>query len=111
MVQPRALARLPLWFSILGTIICIGSATLAVRLIWEQTVWTWERGPQMVGFSLAHGSAAILLLAPFLLVIWTVVVAVLSVRSLIRKNRIATQRWAGLGLVVSLFVLLGLPEG
>jgi hypothetical protein len=110
-VQPRALARLPLWLSILGTIIFIGSATLAGRLIWEQTVWTWERGPQMVGFSLAHGSASILLLAPILLFLWTAVVAVLTVRSLIRKNRIAMQRWAGLGLVVSLFVLIGLPVG
>lgn len=111
MVQSRALARLPLWFSILGTIICIGSATLAGRLIWEQTVWTWERGPQMVGFSLSHGSAGILLLTPFLLVIWTAAAVVLTVRSLIRKNRIATQRWAGLGLVLSLFILLGLPVG
>jgi hypothetical protein len=110
-VQPRALARLPLWFRILGAIICISSATLAGRLIWEQTVWTWERGPQMVGFSLSHGSAGILLLTPFLLVIWTAAAVVLTVRSLIRKNRIATQRWVGLGLVLSLFVLLGLPVG
>ena len=111
MVQPRAPARLPLWFSILGAIISIGSATLAGRLIWEQTVWTWERGPQMVGFSLSHGSAGILLLTPFVLVIWTAAAVVLTVRSLIRKNRIATQRWAGLGLVLSLFILLGLPVG
>ena len=27
---------------------------LAVRLLWEKTIWTWSRGPQMVGFSLMH---------------------------------------------------------
>lgn len=111
LVQPRALARLPLWLSISGAIVCVGSAILVGRLIWEQTVWTWERGPQMVGFSLAHGSAAILLLAPFLLVIWTAVAVMLTIRSLIRKNRITTQRWVGLGFVVALFILLGLPVG
>ena len=110
-VQRRDLARLPLWIIGSGAIVFIGSATLAGRLIWEQTVWTWERGPQMVGFSLAHGSAAILLLAPFLLVIWTAVVAVLTVRSLIKKDGIAGKRWVGLGLAVSLLVLWGLPEG
>lgn len=110
-VQRRDFARLPLWISIMGGAFVIGSAALAGRLIWEQTVWTWERGPQMVGFSLAHGSAAFLLLAPFLLVIWTAVVAILTLRSLIRKDRIATRRWAGLGLVISLFVLLALPDG
>ena len=26
----------------------------AVRIMWEKTVWTWARGPQMVGFSLMH---------------------------------------------------------
>ena len=26
----------------------------AGRVMWEETVWTWERGPQMVGFSLLH---------------------------------------------------------
>jgi len=25
-----------------------------VRIVWEKTVWTWSRGPQMVGFSLMH---------------------------------------------------------
>jgi hypothetical protein len=26
----------------------------AARIMWEKTVWTWARGPQMVGFSLMH---------------------------------------------------------
>src|SRR5688572_11951828 len=30
------------------------SAPLYVRILWEQTALTWRRGPQMIGFSLAH---------------------------------------------------------
>jgi hypothetical protein len=26
----------------------------ALRIGWEKTVWTWSRGPQLVGFSLMH---------------------------------------------------------
>jgi hypothetical protein len=26
----------------------------AGRIMWEKTVWTWSRGPQMVGFSMMH---------------------------------------------------------
>jgi hypothetical protein len=61
------------WLLALGAVPLIGTALLAGRLLWEQTVWTWERGPQMVGFSLAHGSGAVLLMAPFLLAFWVAV--------------------------------------
>lgn len=103
--------KLPLWLTILGAVIFAGSAALAVRLIWEQTVWTWERGPQMVGFSLAHGSGALLLLFPILLIVWTVVVVAVTIWSLIHKKRVAIFTWATFGGVALLFLLMGLPEG
>jgi hypothetical protein len=64
---PTAVYRLPLWFECLGAVIFVGSAILSARIIGEQTVWTWQRGPQRIGFSLAHGPGAILLIFPFLL--------------------------------------------
>jgi hypothetical protein len=103
-------ARLPLWLVVTGVIISTGSGVLAARLIWEQTVWTWERGPQMVGFSLVHGPGIFLILFPFLLVLWTVPVVVRTVRSLARRNRITQARWICLALVFVLFVLLSLPD-
>lgn len=106
-----SVARLPLRLLIFGSVLFVGSAILCVRLIWEQTVWTWQLGPQMVGFSLAHGFGAILFLFPILLVGWTVVIAILTVRSLLRGNRIANARWAGLGLIILLFVVMSFPEG
>lgn len=103
--------KLPLWLAILGMVIFVGSTVLAARLIWEQTVWTWERGPQMVGFSLAHGSGALLFLFPILLIVWTLVVAAVAIWSLIRRKRVAIFTWVPLGVVALLFLLMGLPEG
>ena len=63
------ITRLPRWLQFSGMVIFAGAAMLSARLIWEQTVWTWERGPQMVGFSLAHGPGAILFIFPLLLLL------------------------------------------
>lgn len=46
----------------LGVPLTLGAAALAIRLVWEQTFLSWDRGPQMVGFSLMHGGLGVLLL-------------------------------------------------
>jgi len=49
-----ASGNLPDWMKAYW-LICVPFALLfAVRIGWEKTVWTWTRGPQMVGFSLWH---------------------------------------------------------
>jgi hypothetical protein len=65
----------------------------------------------MVGFSLAHGSGAVLLLAPFLLALWVAVALVLIVINLVKKRRIDTTTWAAFGLAVLLLGLLIVPSG
>jgi hypothetical protein len=111
-VQSRALAaRLPLWVRATGVIFFVGAVMLFARLIWEETVWTWERGPQMVGFSLAHGGGAILLLFPVLLFVWTIAVLAVSVWSAIKRRQVSRTRWAGIGIIVLLLLLGSLPEG
>jgi hypothetical protein len=65
----------------------------------------------MLGFSLAHGSGAMLFLFPVLLVLWTVVAIVLTVRSVIKKRAVASTMWVALGLAFSLLGVLSLPEG
>jgi len=107
---PKLRAATPIWLWAFGAFALIGSAALAARLIWEETVWTWERGPQMVGFSLAHGFGAILLLFPWLLLLWTVVALILTIWNLIRKKVVSWTRWVALGVAFSLFVVLSLPE-
>ncbi|QOY86788.1 ankyrin repeat domain-containing protein [Paludibaculum fermentans] len=105
------LSRMPVWGGLAGVLFAAGTSILFARLIWEQTVWTWRQGPQMVGFSLAHGYGAILFVFPVLLAIWTVTVILLTLWQLFRKRRIARARWIALGLVLSLFALGSLPEG
>jgi hypothetical protein len=46
--------NLPEWMMIAWYASAPFAVMLAVRLLWEKTVWTWNRGPQMVGFSLVH---------------------------------------------------------
>jgi hypothetical protein len=53
-----------------GVVLLFFAVALTCRLIWEETSLTWQEGPQMIGFSLAHGYYAPLLLAPVLLSGW-----------------------------------------
>ena len=53
-----------------GFVLMLGSVVLAGRLIWEMTSLTRQYGPQMIGFSLAHGPGALLVLFPLALFVW-----------------------------------------
>jgi hypothetical protein len=110
MAGPRPLAAgLPWWLLVAGVPAFLGSAILALRLVWEQTVWTWEGGPEMEGFSLVRGPLAPLLLAPFGLVAWLVVAAVLTARRGLRARRIPWKSMIGLGVAAALLGVLSLP--
>lgn len=100
-----------LWLDIVGIGILAGSTVLTVRLVWEQTVWTWEQGPQNVGFSLAHGAGAILLLFSPLLIVWTVLTLAITVRSFIKRRRVLRLTWVVLSLALLLLASLAAPEG
>jgi hypothetical protein len=84
---------------------------LVARIIWEETVWTWERGPQMVGFLLAHGVGAVLFLFPILLIVWTAIVIVVTVSAVVSKKQVSRLRWIALGVILFLFALGGMPAG
>src|SRR5262245_6235141 len=61
----------PRWVLWLGAPAIACAWLLATRLVWEQTVWTWKRGEQMVGFSLMHsGVGALLVLAVIASTVW-----------------------------------------
>ena len=100
------------WLLLLvGVLPLLGTALLTGRLIWEQTVWTWRRGPQMVGFSLAHGVGAILFFAPILLVLWTSVALVMIIIDLVKRRKLDTVTFAGFAIALLLFGLLSVPAG
>jgi hypothetical protein len=66
---------LPNWAQIWWWASAPPGLALAARLLWEKTVWTWTRGPQMVGFSLMHihpGLAIFGILSFYSLTIWLI---------------------------------------
>jgi hypothetical protein len=53
---------LPTAFSVFGWAAFCAASALATRLIYEQTILTWEEGPQAIGFTLVHEYVGLLLL-------------------------------------------------
>jgi len=102
----RAFPSVLFW---LGIPAIAGVWLLALRLVWEQTVWTWERGAQMVGFSLMHsGLGVLLLLAVYASLLWPTVVLVVAA---IRRNIGGKTVVAMLALYVLGWALLSMPYG
>jgi hypothetical protein len=99
---------MPAWLRLAGFATVLASGALAARLVWEQTWLTWQHGPQMVGYSLAHGGGAMLLLSPLPLLVWFATVVVAIVRSWVLRRRVAGATWfdlASAGLVVGLLLV------
>ena len=68
---------LPKLLVVIGIPIVAAALFLAARLVWEQTVWTWNSGLQMVGFSLMHsGLGAILMLVLYGGVLWAAAILI-----------------------------------
>lgn len=89
MFQAPMKRRFPRLLNWAGYAFVLCSWLLAAELIWEQTALSWERGPQMVGFSLMHsGAGALLLLAVFAGLAWALamLIAAAITRSLPRKS-------------------------
>jgi hypothetical protein len=76
----------------------------AGRILWEKTIWTWSRGPQMVGFALWHihpGLAVIGTLASLATAVWLP----LSVPFAITRRR-DLEPWDWLMIVGSTFIII-----
>jgi hypothetical protein len=85
------------------------TAILAGRMLWEETFLTIQQGPQMLGFSLAHGSGALLLLAPFLLALWLLVALVTMAVCLWRKRSLSRCYWLTLASAIVTLGVLSIP--
>jgi hypothetical protein len=98
-------------FHLLGLIAALSGAALAVRIVWEETALTWRDGPQMVGFTLAHSYATLLVDAVLLLVAWIATILIRAAITLRRRRRFT--RWDAVHCVVAVIVLaaLNIPYG
>jgi len=66
-------SALPSFLKLLWVCVSPIATAFAGRILWEKTVWTWSRGPQMVGFSLWHiypGLAVVGTLFSLALIVW-----------------------------------------
>jgi hypothetical protein len=107
-VAPKPSKRSHLVLLLIGSPLILITAILAWRNIWEETSLSPERGPQMIGFALAHGPFAIFLLAPLLLMIWLILALIVTAIAFWRRQRLSGSHWFAISLaviVVSLFVL------
>ena len=72
---------------------------LSLRLVWEQTFLSWERGPQMVGFSLMHAGIGIVLILTLCAgLLWAVITLVVA--AVPGKQRHATNFAAAFAVIV-----------
>ena len=85
------------------------TAILAGRMLWEETFLTFQRGPQMLGFSLAHGGGALLFLAPFLLCLWLLVALITMAVCLWRKRSLSRWYWLTLASAIVTLGVLSIP--
>lgn len=75
---------------VLGWLLFPGAFMIGSRFLWEETFLTWERGPQMVGFSILHTGGPLVLVALLcllLLQIWLVLAVVILVWGAVRGRR------------------------
>jgi hypothetical protein len=93
----------------LGGLATLATTALAARLIWEETALTIQQGPQMIGFSLAHGYGAVLFFAPILLMLWLVIALVVLAISLWRKRRLSKWFWSTLASAAVVMAVLAIP--
>ena len=82
----------------------------AVRIAWEKTVWTWSRGPQMVGFNLMHihpGLAVVGLLGSLGVMLWLLPAILYSV---VRRRAINILDVAMIACGVFVAVAITIPD-
>jgi len=94
----------------IGVVLLLGTAVLTIRFVWEQTVWSWERGPQMIGFSFLHaGPGLIFLSCALALEGWIVATVAGSVWRLMRRRRQSRASLTVASLSVVVLAILHLP--
>lgn len=108
--QTRSTKTLPTWLIATGILLILGSVALAVRLIWEMTSLTWKYGPQMVGFSLAHGSGALFFIFPIMLAGWLLASICTIIVWKAKRNRVLKRSWIALGSALLTLAVLSLPQ-
>jgi hypothetical protein len=109
MATQRVPYQFPGWFQIWGLLATAGAAVIVIRLIWEQTILSWERGPQMVGYSLLHIYG--LLIFPILIgfLIWLPCAILMVGWQLVRRKKIGPGS-ASIAVIAALVAGIAQPS-
>jgi hypothetical protein len=83
--------------------ITLATAALCCRILWEENSLTFQDGPQMIGFSLAHGYFAMLFFAPLLSALWAFATLITLIVSAIRKRQ--ASKWLASMFLATSFIL------
>jgi len=109
-MQSNVTDGFPKPWTLAGYALLSAAAVFAGRIVYEETILTWLRGPQMVGFAMIHGAMPLILVAGSIglpgSLLWVVVSLVLLIR---RKFRIAVTGWVPRILLLLLAVPLFMP--
>lgn len=82
----------------------------AARILWEKTIWTWSRGPQMVGFALWHihpGFAALGTVCSLAVALWLFITIPYAV---VRRRDIEPWDWLMMAGTLMVILALALPD-
>ena len=82
----------------------------AARILWEKTIWTWSRGPQMVGFALWHihpGFAVAGTLCSLAVALWLLISVPVAIA---RRHDIEPWDWLMMACSLLIIVALTLPD-
>jgi hypothetical protein len=100
----------PKAWTVTGYLLLGAAGVFVGRIVYEETILTWLRGPQMVGFAMMHGALPLLLLAGIVGLLggllWVAVSVVLLIR---RKFRVPVTDWIPMALLLLLAVPLAIP--
>jgi hypothetical protein len=82
----------------------------AARVLWEKTIWTWSRGPQMVGFALWHIHPYFALLGTacsYAVALWLFITIPYTI---LRRRDIEPWDWIMMAGSSAIIVVLALPD-
>jgi len=97
-------------WTITGYLLFCAAAILVGRSVYEETILTWVSGPQMVGFAMAHGALAPLLIVESVSMLGTLLwLAASFVLLLWKKFRLPVMDWIPIVLSLLLVALISVP--
>jgi hypothetical protein len=111
-VQDNPPVGFPKAWTITGYLLLAGAVLFVGRIVYEETILTWNNGPQMIGFAMMHGAVPLFLIAGLVglpgSLFWMIVSLVLLSR---KKFRIPLVDWVPMALIVIFAALLFIPYG